>query len=148
MQQTSKKRIRIDLNRFKLHICLDDVTELNIHFNSASRRFYLSVIALLVMEMKKQGKLFSVPLAKHLKLLALLNDGAILTIAYDRVEDSDQPEKWNLPVVIGVATLLGIAGVFASFGLFYLGERVYLAAGEPKVFVEMQGGHNGGFLQT
>ena len=31
---------------------------------------------------------------------------------------------------------------------FYLGERVYQAAGEPKVFVEMQGGHNGGFLQT
>jgi H+-transporting ATPase len=58
-------------------------------------------------------------------LLALLNDGAILTIAYDRVEDSDRPEKWNLPVVLGVATLLGIAGVFASFGLFYLGERVF-----------------------
>jgi H+-transporting ATPase len=33
-------------------------------------------------------------------LLALLNDGAILTIAYDRVEDSDRPEKWNLPVVL------------------------------------------------
>ncbi len=58
-------------------------------------------------------------------LLALLNDGAILTIAYDRVEDADQPEKWNLPVVLGVATLLGIVGVFASFGLFYLVERVF-----------------------
>ncbi len=58
-------------------------------------------------------------------LLALLNDGAILTIAYDRVEDADQPEKWNLPIVLGVASLLGIAGVFASFGLFYLGERVF-----------------------
>jgi H+-transporting ATPase len=58
-------------------------------------------------------------------LLALLNDGAILTIAYDRVEDSDRPEKWNLPVVLGVATLLGTAGVFASFGLFYLAERVF-----------------------
>lgn len=58
-------------------------------------------------------------------LLALLNDGAILTIAYDRVEDSERPEKWNLPVMLGVATLLGIAGVFASFGLFYAGERVF-----------------------
>jgi hypothetical protein len=74
MRQTSKKRIRIDLNRFKLHICLYEAAELTLHFNSASRRFYLSVIALLVMEMKKQGKLFSVPLAKHLKLLALLNE--------------------------------------------------------------------------
>jgi hypothetical protein len=58
MQETSQKRIRINLNRFKLHIGLDDAAELTLHFNSASRRFYLSVIALLVMEMKKQGKLF------------------------------------------------------------------------------------------
>ncbi len=58
-------------------------------------------------------------------LLALLNDGAILSIAYDRVRDSDQPEAWNMPVVLGIATVLGIAGVVASFGLFYLGERVF-----------------------
>ena len=30
-----------------------------------------------------------------------------------------------MPVVLGVASTLGIAGVFASFGLFYLGERVF-----------------------
>ena len=29
-------------------------------------------------------------------LLALLNDGAILSIAYDRVHYSDQPEAWNM----------------------------------------------------
>jgi TolB-like protein len=74
MQETSQKRMRIDLNRFKLHIGLDDAAELTLHFNSASRRFYLSVIALLIVEMKKQGKIFSVPLAKHLDLLALLNE--------------------------------------------------------------------------
>ena len=58
-------------------------------------------------------------------LLALLNDGAILSIAYDRVHYSDQPEAWNMRMVLGLATVLGIAGVFASFGLFYLGERVF-----------------------
>mgnify|MGYP000117915986 CR=1 FL=1 len=58
-------------------------------------------------------------------LLALLNDGAILSIAYDRVRYSDQPEAWNMREVLGVATALGIAGVVASFGLFYIGERVY-----------------------
>ena len=63
-------------------------------------------------------------------LLALLNDGAILTIAYDRVEYSERPEKWNMPVVLGVATLLGTAGVIASFGLFYLAERVLQARPE------------------
>jgi H+-transporting ATPase len=58
-------------------------------------------------------------------LLALLNDGAILSIAYDRVHYSDKPEAWNMPVVLGVATALGVTGVIASFGLFYLGERVF-----------------------
>ncbi|HTR35768.1 MAG TPA: plasma-membrane proton-efflux P-type ATPase [Bryobacteraceae bacterium] len=58
-------------------------------------------------------------------LLALLNDGAILSIAYDRVQYSNKPEAWNMREVLGIATALGIAGVFASFGLFYLGERVF-----------------------
>jgi len=57
-------------------------------------------------------------------LLALLNDGAILSIAYDRVRGSDRPERWNMRLVLGIATVLGIAGVFASFGLFYFFERV------------------------
>jgi H+-transporting ATPase len=58
-------------------------------------------------------------------LLALLNDGAILSIAYDRVHYSDEPEKWNMPMVLGISTILGITGVIASFGLFYLGERTF-----------------------
>jgi H+-transporting ATPase len=58
-------------------------------------------------------------------LLALLNDGAILSIAYDRATVSNKPEAWNMHVVLGLATVLGIAGVIASFGLFYLGERVF-----------------------
>lgn len=31
---------------------------------------------------------------------------------------------------------------------FYLGEKVYQAGSEPKVFVKLQGDHNGGFLQS
>lgn len=58
-------------------------------------------------------------------LLAILNDGAILSIAYDRVQYSNRPEAWNMPLVLGIATVLGLAGVVASFGLFYLGERVF-----------------------
>jgi len=58
-------------------------------------------------------------------LLAVLNDGAILSIAYDRTRYSNQPEAWNMKMVLGVATVLGIAGVLASFGLFYLGEHIF-----------------------
>ena len=63
--------------------------------------------------------------AVMLVLLAILNDGAILSIAYDRVHYSNRPEKWNMPEVLGIATVLGVAGVIATFGLFYLGERVF-----------------------
>ncbi|MEJ2174681.1 MAG: plasma-membrane proton-efflux P-type ATPase [bacterium] len=58
-------------------------------------------------------------------MLALLNDGAILSIAYDNVHYKDQPEAWNMPVVLGIAAVLGVIGPLASFGLFYLAERVY-----------------------
>jgi H+-transporting ATPase len=58
-------------------------------------------------------------------LLAILNDGAILSIAYDNVRYSEKPEVWNMRSVLGVATALGIIGVIASFGLFYLGESVF-----------------------
>jgi H+-transporting ATPase len=58
-------------------------------------------------------------------LLALLNDGAILSIAYDNVRYANKPEAWNMPVVLSIATVLGVAGVVASFGLFYLAEREF-----------------------
>ncbi len=58
-------------------------------------------------------------------ILALLNDGAILSIAYDNVQYRDQPEAWNMRVVLGIATVLGIIGPIAAFGLFYLADRVF-----------------------
>ena len=58
-------------------------------------------------------------------LLALLNDGAILSIAVDNVKYSAKPEKWKMGRVLGVSTALGVAGLVASFGLFYLAERVF-----------------------
>jgi H+-transporting ATPase len=57
-------------------------------------------------------------------MLALLNDGAILSIAYDNVKYKDQPEAWNMRLVLGIATVLGVVGPIAAFGLFYLGDRV------------------------
>jgi H+-transporting ATPase len=59
-------------------------------------------------------------------ILALLNDGAILSIAYDNVHYKDKPESWNMRLVLGISTVLGVIGVVAAFGLFYLGERVFL----------------------
>jgi H+-transporting ATPase len=58
-------------------------------------------------------------------MLALLNDGAILSIAYDNVHYKNQPESWNMRMVLGISTVLGVIGVVSAFGLFYLGERVF-----------------------
>ncbi len=58
-------------------------------------------------------------------MLALLNDGAILSIAYDNVRYKDRPESWNMRLVLGIATVLGLIGPVAAFGLFYLGDRVF-----------------------
>lgn len=66
--------VTIDLNQFKLHINLKHKTELTLHFDSPSRMFYLTVIALVVNEMKKRGKITSIPMEDHSALLALLNE--------------------------------------------------------------------------
>jgi H+-transporting ATPase len=58
-------------------------------------------------------------------MLALLNDGAILSIAYDNVIYRKKPEAWDMRTVLGVSTVLGVIGVVSAFGLFYLGERVF-----------------------
>jgi adenylate cyclase len=73
-EHTKPHPITIDLNQFKLHIELKKRIELTLHFNSPSRRFYLCLIALVVNEMKRQGKLTSIPMEGHHDLLALLND--------------------------------------------------------------------------
>jgi len=65
-------------------------------------------------------------------MLALLNDGAILSIAYDNVRYRDKPEAWNMRTVLGIATVLGLVGPCAAFGLFYLGDRVF-HLGRPQL---------------
>ena len=63
--------------------------------------------------------------AIQIVMLALLNDGAILSIAYDKVRYREQPEAWNMRLVLGIATVLGVVGPIAAFGLFYLGDKVF-----------------------
>lgn len=58
-------------------------------------------------------------------LLALLNDGPIMTIAYDNVKYSNEPEKWDLRIILGIATFLGTLGVIESFFVLYLGINIF-----------------------
>jgi H+-transporting ATPase len=58
-------------------------------------------------------------------LLALFNDAPIMAIAYDNVHYSEQPEKWNMRVVLSMATFLGLIGVVSSFLIYYIGRDVF-----------------------
>jgi len=66
-------------------------------------------------------------------LLALLNDGAILSIAYDRAVYSNHPEAWRMKRVLTVSTVLGVVGVVESFGMFYFADKVF---GVPRDLIQ------------
>jgi adenylate cyclase len=74
VEERARQVIRFDLAQFKLHIRLKPKAELTLHFDSPSRRFYLSVMALVVNEMKRLGKITSIPLETHIDQLILLNE--------------------------------------------------------------------------
>ncbi|BBZ52081.1 plasma-membrane proton-efflux P-type ATPase [Mycobacterium heidelbergense] len=63
--------------------------------------------------------------AAMIVFLALLNDGAILSIAYDHVRGSPRPVKWDMRGVLTIATALGVIGVVATFTLFFLADKVF-----------------------
>ena len=57
-------------------------------------------------------------------LLALFNDAPIMAIAYDNVRYSNEPERWDMQVILKMATFLGLIGVISSFLIFYIGEHI------------------------
>ncbi len=58
-------------------------------------------------------------------ILALLNDGALLSIAYDRAHGSAKPVKWDMREVLTIATSLGVMGVMETFGLLVLAVAIF-----------------------
>ena len=74
MVEENTKLIKIDLNQFKLHLYLKSDVKLTLHFDSPSRRFYLSIIAFVIQEMKKRGRIVPIPLQNYIDILALLNE--------------------------------------------------------------------------
>ncbi len=57
-------------------------------------------------------------------LLAILNDGAILSIAYDNVRYSNKPESWDMRFVLVIASTIGLFAALRSFGIFFIGNSV------------------------
>jgi len=89
-------------------------------------------------------------------LLAILNDFAIISIAYDRAEYSSRPDRWRMSSVMGMALYLGLIGTAASFLLMFIGldllhlsgdvlqSFIYLklsVAGHLTIFIARSRGH-------
>eukprot|EP00239_Pterosperma_sp_CCMP1384_P003511 CAMPEP_0197850936 /NCGR_PEP_ID=MMETSP1438-20131217/16822_1 /TAXON_ID=1461541 /ORGANISM="Pterosperma sp., Strain CCMP1384" /LENGTH=913 /DNA_ID=CAMNT_0043464361 /DNA_START=162 /DNA_END=2903 /DNA_ORIENTATION=- len=72
---------------------------------------------------------FNLPVVA-LVVITILNDGTIISIAYDHVIPSSRPERWNLPVVFSVACWLGLVAVASSMLLLHWG----LEAQDPDGF--------------
>ena len=72
-------------------------------------------------------------------LLAILNDGAILSIAYDRVRGSARPVRWDLSEVLAIATVLGLVGLASSLVLLWLAQGpLSLADGQVQTLMYLK----------
>ncbi|MDE2043737.1 MAG: plasma-membrane proton-efflux P-type ATPase [Thermoplasmata archaeon] len=82
-------------------------------------------------------------------LLAVLNDGAILSIAYDNATVAPRPVRWEMRTVLVQAFLLGMVGVAFSFLLFFLALKVWVlpfAAIQTLLYLKLSvAGHLGIF---
>jgi H+-transporting ATPase len=58
-------------------------------------------------------------------LLAILNDFPIMMIAYDNARVAPQPVRWDMRRVLTLSAVLGVAGVIASFTVFWLARDVF-----------------------
>ncbi len=68
-------------------------------------------------------------------ILALLNDGALLSIAYDRAEGDPRPAAWDMRRVLVIASSLGVLGVLETLGLVLLGTTVFGLTGGAGLLV-------------
>ncbi|HEU4951896.1 MAG TPA: plasma-membrane proton-efflux P-type ATPase, partial [Holophagaceae bacterium] len=62
-------------------------------------------------------------------LLAVLNDLPIMMIAYDHAPVAPAPVRWDMRRVLSLSCVLGVAGVAASFTLFWIGRDLLKLAG-------------------
>ena len=65
-------------------------------------------------------------------LIAILNDFPIMMIAYDNTIVAPRPVRWDMERVLTVSSVLGVMGVIAAFGLFWIAEK-YLHLPRPVI---------------
>jgi len=77
--------------------------------------------------------------ALEIVLIALLNDGAILAIAYDRTPISPTPVSWRMGRILRVATVLGVTGVVSTFLLLVIAiGPLHIAGGSLQTLLYLK----------
>ena len=97
MTNDSQNAIQIDLNQFILRLNIPGLMRFTLRFDTPSRRFYLSLIALVVEQMKRAGKVSFVSLDQHVEILALLNESVGASAGSSEKENMNRRiyRKWK-----------------------------------------------------
>jgi len=96
------------------------------HEDTCTRNFTLPVIALVI--------------------ITILNDGTIITIAYDKVIPHKRPQKWDLTEVVIVSLCLGLVACLSSMVLIALAVMsgdLHNSAADPGWLAKLMKTHNG-----
>ena len=91
---------------------------------------------------------FTLPVT-GLVLITILNDGTIISIAYDKVTVNKEPEKWNLNVVFIISTVLGFLTFISALVLLVVGLD-HMDSAHPNTVMHAFGVHTWSYgqLQT
>lgn len=82
--------------------------------------FFFAILAIHPNAFEFEEEYFKLPVIA-LVVITILNDGCIVSIAYDHVKPSHTPEKWHFMEIFCVAFVLGAIAVISSLLLLYLG---------------------------
>eukprot|EP00658_Telonema_sp_P-2_P079803 TRINITY_DN780_c0_g1_i4.p1 TRINITY_DN780_c0_g1~~TRINITY_DN780_c0_g1_i4.p1 ORF type:complete len:1070 (-),score=251.18 TRINITY_DN780_c0_g1_i4:200-3409(-) len=63
---------------------------------------------------------FSLPVLA-LVTITILNDGTIISVAYDNVDASREPQSWNLPILYWISSVIGFIALISSIILLEVG---------------------------
>jgi H+-transporting ATPase len=84
--------------------------------------FFISIFAFKPVNYEPEGEewpeFFKMPVLM-LMLITLLNDGTLITIAYDTAKANETPDKWNLPALFLASSVLGGVSCVSSLLLLW-----------------------------
>jgi H+-transporting ATPase len=88
---------------------------------------------------------FTLPVT-GLVLITIFNDGTIISIAYDKVKVSREPEKWNLTIVFIMSSMLGFLSFISAIVFLILGLQ-HMQSGSPNKVLHAFGLHTWGYSE-